>query len=221
MSTFGMGTSDTVPSMRTTDRSIRVADGTSVRCGAMTARGLRSVAVLGLLVVAVFAVPAPAVACSPTFEEPTIRALGPDQLVVLGTTGERVPGGRLFHVERWFNLPEPGTPIVIAFKEGEPVGDCSYPMAAGTHLIIAPFREPDGRLSAALGTLQADPSTEVGRRYVAEAIALFGPGVEPPPAAAAVGTAAASGPEPWWFVAAAVLLAFVGLLLLGRRGAAG
>jgi hypothetical protein len=186
----------------------------------MRARALRSIGVLGLLVVAVASFPAATAACSPLFEEPTIRALGPDQLVVIGTTGERVAGGRLFHVERWFNLPEPGTPIVIAFKEGEPVGDCSYPVAVGTHLIIAPAREPDGRLSAQLRTLQADPSTDLGRRYIAEAEALFGPGVVPPPATVPAGPVP-SGLEPWWFVAAAVLLAFVGLLLLRRRGAAG
>lgn len=188
----------------------------------MTRRVLQSIGLLGLIALGVASFPAAAVACSPPFDEPTIRALGPGQLVVIGTTGERVSGGRLFHVERWFNRPEPGTPIVIAFKEGEPVGDCSYPMAAGTHLIIAPIREPDGRLSADLGTLQADPSTDIGRRYVAEAIALFGPGVEPPPTAAPVGPAepsGPSGPEPWWFVAAGVVLVFVGLLLLGRRGA--
>ena len=52
----------------------------------------------------------------------------------------RVANGRLFHVERWFNGGPPTTPIVIGFKEGEPIGDCSYPVAAGMHLIIAPAR---------------------------------------------------------------------------------
>lgn len=199
------------------DRSIRAAADTRARGSAMAANCLRSIAVLGLIVVAV-SFPAAAAACSPPFEEPTIRALGPDQLVVIGTTGERVPGGRLFHVERWFNWPDPGTPIVIAFKEGEPMGDCSYPVAIGTHLIIAPLRQPDGRLSADLGTLQADPTTDAGRRYVAEAIALFGPGVAPPPATVPA-VAVPSGIEPWWFVLAAVV-AVLGVVLLGRRRAA-
>ncbi len=118
-----------------------------------------------------------AVACSPPFD-PNIRELGPAQIVVVGSR-ERVPSGRLFHVERWFNGGEPGTPIVIAFKEGEPIGDCSYPVATGERKIIAPWREPDGRLSADLGTLQADPNSEDGRRYLNEAVALFGPGVVP------------------------------------------
>jgi hypothetical protein len=122
-----------------------------------------------------------AIACSPAFN-PNIRELGPAQVVVLGTVGERVPGGRLFHVERWFNGGEPGTPIVIAFKEGEPIGDCSYPVATGERKIIAPWREPDGRLSADLGTLQADPDSADGRRYLEEAVALFGPGVVLEPA---------------------------------------
>ena len=121
----------------------------------------------------------PVAACSPPFN-PTIEELGPAQVVVTGTTGERVAGGRLFHVERWYNGDAAVTPIVIAFKEGEPVGDCSYPVAAGTRLIIAPYME-EGRLSADLGTLQADPDSEVGRRYVEEAIRLFGPGVVPAP----------------------------------------
>ena len=120
--------------------------------------------------------PGTAAACSPPFN-PTIRELGPEQLVVVGTVGERVPGGRLFHVDRWFNGGEPGTPIVIAFKEGEPIGDCSYPVATGERKIIAPVREPDGRLSADLGTLQADPASADGRRYLGEAIDLFGEGV--------------------------------------------
>ena len=122
----------------------------------------------------------PVAACGPPFEPPTIAALGPGQIVVVGTTGAPVVGGRLFHVERWFNGHAAVTPIVIAFKEGEPVGDCSYPVSAGTRLIIAPYME-EGRLSADLGTLQADPDSEAGRRYVEEAIRLFGPGVVPAP----------------------------------------
>ena len=129
---------------------------------------------------ALLASPRGASACSPPFERPTIEALGPAHLVVVGTVGERVPGGRLFHVERWFNGGEPGTPIVIGFKEGEPVGDCSYPVSTGEHKIIAPWREPDGSLYADLGTLQADPASADGQGYVDEATALFGPGVVPP-----------------------------------------
>jgi hypothetical protein len=121
----------------------------------------------------------PALACSPPFEKPTIAALGPNQMVFVGTTGDPGPGGRLFHVERSFNVDSNVTPIVIAFKEGEPVGDCSYPVSAGTHLIIAPNLEPDGHLSADLATLQADPNSEAGRRYLAEARSLFGDGLVP------------------------------------------
>ena len=128
---------------------------------------------------ACLAVPSGTAACSPPFN-PTIAELGPDQVVLVGTTGERVDGGRLFHVERAFNA-DPATPVVIAFKEGEPIGDCSYPVAAGERLIIAPYREPDGRLSADLGTLQADPASDVGSGYLAEAINLFGPGYVPTP----------------------------------------
>ncbi len=132
--------------------------------------------------IALLAWPSSAAACSPPFERPTIRALGPAQLVVVGTVGERVPGGRLFHVERWFNGGEPETPIVIGFKEGEPVGDCSYPVSSGERKIIAPSREPDGSLYADLATLQADPASEEGRRYIDESTTLFGPGVVPEPA---------------------------------------
>jgi type VI protein secretion system component VasK len=49
---------------------------------------------------------------------------------------------------------------------------------AGTRLIIAPDRLQDGTLYADLGTLQADPTSEAGVGYVAEAVALFGPGVQ-------------------------------------------
>lgn len=126
-----------------------------------------------------FLLATPTVACSPPLEKPTIAALGPGQVVVVGTTGEPVPGGRLFHVERAYSGGVTTTPIVIAFKEGEPIGDCSYPVRAGTHLIIAPYREPDGRLSADMGTLQADPASMNGRAYVAEAETLFGEGTIP------------------------------------------
>lgn len=128
---------------------------------------------------AALAATTPVLACSPAFEEPTIAALGPDQVVVVGTIGAKVDGGRRFHVERWFNPGPPQAEIVIAFKEGEPVGDCSYPVSEGQRLIIAPDRDDFGTLSAALFTLQADPATDVGLRYLAEAVALFGPGVVP------------------------------------------
>jgi len=147
----------------------------------------RLLAAIGALVVCLVT-PAGAAACSPPFN-PTIAALGPDQIVLVGTTGERVDGGRLFHVERVFN-GSVTTPVVIAFKEGEPVGDCSYPVAAGEHKIIAPFLEDDGRLSADLGTLQADPESEAGIAYLAEAVELFGHGSVPPE------SGASSGPDP-------------------------
>ena len=136
----------------------------------------RAIAAVGALMLGL-ASPSGASACSPPFD-PSIRALGPEQIVLVGTTGERVDGGRLFHVERAFNATLT-TPIVIAFKEGEPVGDCSYPVDPGQHVIIAPFREPDGGLSADLGTLQADPESEAGVGYLAEAIELFGDGYVP------------------------------------------
>jgi hypothetical protein len=136
----------------------------------------RLVAAIGVVIVSL-ATPAGAAACSPPFN-PTIEALGPSQVVVVGTIGERVNGGRLFHVERAFNGPST-TPIVIAFKEGEPVGDCSYPVHLGERLIIAPFMEDGGRLSADLGTLQAPPDSPDGLRYLSEAEALFGPGMVP------------------------------------------
>ena len=158
-----------------------------------------------------------AVACSPPFQ-PTIEELGPAQVVVVGNIGERVVGGRLFHVERWFNGDAAVTPIVIAFKEGPAVGDCSYPVETGQHLIIAPMME-GGRLTADLGTLQADPDTVEGRRYVEDATKLFGPGVEPLPTAVEI-------EQPLWAVPNAglgvlALTALVGLFLvlqLQRRG---
>jgi hypothetical protein len=134
--------------------------------------------VVGVVLAAAMLVPASALACSPAFN-PTIAELGQEQLVLLGETGAPAPGGRLFHVERAWNGNVPTSPIVIAFKEGEPVGDCSYPVVAGTRLVIAPWREPDGTLSANLGTLQADPLSEDGRRYLAETAQLFGPGTAP------------------------------------------
>ena len=136
----------------------------------------RAIVAVGALMLGL-ATPTGASACSPPFN-PSIGALAPEHIELVGTTGERVDGGRLFHVERAFNATVT-TPVVIAFKEGEPVGDCSYPVDPGQHLIIAPFREPDGRLSADLGTLQADPASEAGSGYLAEATELFGQGTVP------------------------------------------
>ena len=146
---------------------------------------------------------APAAACSPPLNQ-NLRELGPEQVVVVGTTGEPVAGGRLFHVERAFNGVDT-TPILIAFKEGEPIGDCSYPVQAGTRLIIAPWRDPDGTLRADLGTLQADPDSEDGQRYVAEATDVFGPGIVPD----AAPLATADGMLPNVAIAGAVLLGLV------------
>jgi hypothetical protein len=180
-------------------------------------------AVLAGLSLATFAA-APVLACSP-LENPTIRALGPNQLVVVGRVGEQVPGGRAFHVERWFNGAQPATPILIAFKEGEPVGDCSYPVTTGEVKIIAPYLAADGRLSADLSTLQADPSTDLGRAYITEATALFGPGIIPPPAALAedppdATISAPPSPDVAVWVGAlgvAVAVLFAVVLLLARR----
>lgn len=163
---------------------------------------------------AIWLSPTTVLACSPPFEDPSIAALGPDQVVVVGMIGEKVDGGRLFHVERWFNGGVPATPIVIAFKEGEPVGDCSYPVSTGQHLIIAPDKV-DGRLTADLITLQADPSTDIGRRYIAEAVALFGPGLTPD-----VGPDTVSPLEPWQIAigfGAVVLSLMAAVTLVARR----
>ena len=158
----------------------------------------------------------PALACSPPFGQPTIAELGPQQVVLLGVTGNPAPGGRLFHVERAWNADVPTSPIVIAFKEGEPVGDCSYPVASGTRLVIAPWREPAGTLSADLATLQANPLSEDGQRYLAEARRLFGEGTVP------VDTTPAAEPSsdwPWLVVLTAFVAAAVaaGLVLWRRR----
>jgi hypothetical protein len=110
--------------------------------------------------------PSTALACSPPFD-PSIEALGPDQVVVVGTIGESMPGGRHFRVSRWFNGVDPRADLVIAFKEGDPVGDCSYHPTIGQPMIIAPFVEGNGRLSADLATLQAPIGSDEATRFVA------------------------------------------------------
>jgi hypothetical protein len=161
----------------------------------------------------VMAQASPAMACSPPFE-PTIRALGPGQVVVLGMTGERVAGGRLFHVERWFNGGVPATPILIAFQEDGQIGDCHYPMEAGRPLIIAPDRAPDGTLSANFATLQADPSSPDGERYLDEARRLFGPGIVPAPGSGSIAPQVAVDASPG-LPEVLALLAGLSILIFG------
>jgi hypothetical protein len=179
----------------------------------------QSIALAGFLAVFAALVPVrPVLGCSPPFQ-PTIEELGPAQVVV-GTIGERVAGGRLFLVERWFNVDAAVTPIVIAFKEGPAVGDCRYPVETGQHLIIAPVME-GGRLSADLGTLQADPDSADGQRYIEEATRLFGPGVVPVPTAEVEPETLVEIEMPVWTVPFAGLgvlavAALVGLFLVLR-----
>jgi hypothetical protein len=176
-------------------------------------RGSRAIAVgagwlLAALVAAAMLAPAPALACSPAFN-PTIAELGLDQVVLLGETGEPARGGRLFYVERAWNADLPTSPIVIAFKEGEPVGNCSYPVASGTRLVIAPWRQADGTLYADLGTLQADPRSEDGQRYLAETAQLFGAGTVP------VEATRAPAPTPGWLAVAVVAVLVAGGIAVG------
>jgi hypothetical protein len=192
------------------------------------------VAALGALVLTAGGV-ASTFACSPLFEEPTIADLGPDAVVVVGSIGEQVEGGRLFHVERVFSGGVTATPMVIAFKEGQAIGDCSYPVSQGARLLIATVRDPDGRVPVDLVTLQADPATPDGLRYLAEATALFGPGTVPAPkvvplptpapaplptpASASLPTAAPSQglPMPLIMWLAIIALSIVGGLFLWRQ----
>jgi hypothetical protein len=150
----------------------------------MRDRGRLAVCASSLLLASItltMALASTASACSALFEEPTIAALGPDAVVVVGTIGEQVDGGRLFHVQRAFNGGVTTTPMVVAFKEGPAIGDCSYPVTQGARLLIATVRDADGRVPVDLVTLQANPATPDGLRYLAEATALFGPGTIPAP----------------------------------------
>lgn len=177
-----------------------------------------SFAAIGLATALLTISVAPVRACSPV-QDPTIAALGPQQVVLVGRTGEPVPGGRAFHVERWFNGSGPAT-ITIAFKEGEPVGDCSYRVHADWHLVIAPLRNADGTLAADLGTLQAGVDSDTGRGYIAEAERLFGPGIVPASAEGGEARSAESSVPPLVILAAilaVVVAASVASIRMRRR----
>lgn len=179
-----------------------------------------SFAAIGLATALLTIGAAPVVACS-RVQDATIAALGPQQVVLVGRTGEPVPGGRAFHVERWFNGSGPAT-ITIAFKEGEPVGDCSYRVHAGWHLVIAPLRNADGTLAADLGTLQADVDSDAGRGYIAEAERLFGPGIVPASAEGGEAPLVESSAPPLLVVAAivgVVVAASIASIRVRRRDA--
>lgn len=179
-------------------------------------RGATWALLIAAVILVALLAPSAALGCS-AVANPTIAALGPEQVVLLGVTGEKVSSGRLFHVQRAWNADVPTSPIIIAFKEGDPVGDCSYPVMSGTRLVIAPWREPGGALSVDLATLQANPLSDDGRRYLAEAEQLFGKGTVP------VDTTPVGDPSGW--PALLVLTAFgagaiaAGLILWWRRRA--
>ena len=153
----------------------------------------------------------PVLGCSPSFDR-SIASRGPDAVVLVGTTGEPAPGGRLFHVERVYNGPQvTESPIVIAFKEGEPIGDCSYPMEAGRHLVIVPEVDSNGMPGAGFATLQADPASPEGQALIAEAETLFGPGTVP---VATVEPPASDIPAPYLLIAAVVGIIALGAVVL-------
>ena len=154
-------------------------------------------------------------ACSPPSPEPTVTALPEGAVVLVGTTGDKVEGGRLFYVERVYAGNVPTSPIVIAFKEGEPIGDCSYPMSSGVHLVIAPDEEADGSLHADLVTLQADPASALGRELIAQAQARYGAGTVPSGATAPV--SGATGADLRLAIAGLGLVAAMGVWILWRK----
>lgn len=156
-----------------------------------------------------------ALACSPPSPAPTVTALPDGAVVLVGTTGDRVEGGRLFYVERVYAGDVAASPVVIAFKEGEPVGDCSYPMSSGVRLVIAPDQAPDGSLHADLVTLQADPGTALGKEFIAQAEARYGEG-SVPPGQQVPATVTTSG-APWPLLAAVGAVAALGAWMLWRR----
>ncbi len=177
-------------------------------------RVLTRIIAIGALVVALSAVSSPvSLACSPPFE-PSIHKLDPVDFVVVGYIGEPVDGGRLFHVYQSFNAGALTTPFVIAFKEGEPGGDCSYRVASGQELIIALSPTPNGPPGATLASLQADPASEMGRRYLSEAEARFGPGVVPSAAATLPPGSVDGSPPPDVVPFAIGLIGGVGLFAL-------
>jgi hypothetical protein len=77
-------------------------------------------------------------------------------------------------------------------------------VAPGTRLVIAPWRQPDGTLYADLGTLQADPLSEDGQRYLAETARLFGAGTVP------VDAIPEPPPTPGWLAVAVVAVLIAG-----------
>jgi len=76
-----------------------------------------------------------------------------------------------------------------------------------------------GRLTVDLGTLQADPDSAQGQRYVEEATRLFGPGVVPVPTTVEIEQPVWAVPYAGLGVLAVAALGglFLLLLLQGRR----
>ena len=164
--------------------------------------------------------PATVLACSCL--QQTVNDLPADAIVIIGRVGERSGGARPLAVERWFNGPGMTDVLVIAFQEGEPIGDCSYPVATGERKFIVPDRE-GAMLISHLCTMQAPVDTDYGRELIAAATAHYGPGVVPE-ATVASPSLSESPEDAGPLVAVAVALAIVvaalfgGLVILARRG---
>ena len=143
--------------------------------------------------------------------------LRPRPVVLIGTTGG--PG------RGWTGVPcralvqphqSPAT-IAIAFNEDEPIGDCSYPIIPGMHMVLAQYQDVPGRLSADLGTLQAHPDSDLQRQYIAEAERLFETGSAPDRRRRG---AASGSRRPWLpgpLLAVAVVVAITARVVRERR----
>jgi hypothetical protein len=179
-----------------------------------------------------FARPATTVACSCAMPDHPMRdaAASPDLSVFSGVAGPLEGNGVRVALTRWFRGIPPPTGIAVLDPAGfvDPNGgSCgTNPPGAGEEWIFALGRNAVGRYDMSLCSTAAATTTDLGRDLLAEATAVFGPGLQPVATAPPGGSTTPSDDPlstigsmaiPVVFFAAAIGVVGTYLILRGRR----
>ena len=143
---------------------------------------------LGFAIVSLVA-PPPTVACScmQSFQPMLEAKADPTLSVFTGTAGANEAQGVAVRLTRWFRGAIPPSGVAVLDPAGfvDPMGGMCGTTAPtnGTEWIFATGRNAIGRYDVSLCTTHAPLDSDLGRELLAEAVAVFGPPVDPRAAA--------------------------------------